>query len=166
MKATAAKEGVSTCFNKRIWTDGGHWRILFRELFGNDDRYRDLREKIDLLWPGYRERQIDTRGTVMLYSCLKNRENPRKMILVGNSHFYFHPKAGALRTLQAYALVREGLEIRRKILQASSGDQVDLIFCGDFNADAGSGAISILTDGRVERTHEIWQSGKRAVINR
>ena len=56
-------------------------------------------------------------------------------IVVANTHLFYHPMAGHIRLLQAYAVCHKLDQIRRQ----DTDEPSPLLICGDFNSDPLSG---------------------------
>ena len=83
-------------------------------------------------------------------------------LCVANTHLYFHPGASSIRTLQAYAILKEAdawLDGSAASLGADT-PRPALLFCGDLNSEPDTAAIELLQSGRVGEDHFEWQTGK------
>ena len=75
-----------------------------------------------------------------------------KRVLIGNTHLFFHPFGGHIRTLQAVCFMRKLHQMR----QGNAG----LIVCGDFNSRPDSGSFRVMNSGSVEPENPDWQFGR------
>lgn len=64
----------------------------------------DLREAVEKL-PKLKAK-IEDRGNVLQAMVLETVQSPQRLLIVANTHFYFHPEAGHLRLLQAATSLR------------------------------------------------------------
>lgn len=63
-----------------------------------------------------RERILD-RSTVASATILQSKDNPNKILIVGNTHLYFHPDADHIRLLQGGIIIYWLKEIRDSLLK-------------------------------------------------
>lgn len=206
VKKSKANEGVAAFYDSRRF-DLLHSEIVaFQDELLNAPHHQNLRDTVDELWPDFLTRVVPKQSSVNLYLVLGQRkrnfvdnptleDNPMieevnagddsksDVILLGLSHFFWHPKAGHIRTLQGYVLGSHLLQIRAALLSGThtlftlvddtetgehgnrrgrrrfTRDQlggVHLILAGDFNADAGTGTIDLLSQGHVTAAHPSW----------
>lgn len=89
--------------------------------------------------------RIKELGQVLQWVTLVYRDNAsQRRLVVGNTHFYYHPLGAHIRVMQAYAACR-------KLNQLVGCD--DVVLCGDFNSCPSSGAIQLLLDRSVDSSH-------------
>jgi mRNA deadenylase 3'-5' endonuclease subunit Ccr4 len=62
-------------------------------------------------------------------------------IVVANTHLFYHPMAGHIRLLQAFAVCHKLDQIRRM----NTENPAPLLICGDFNSDPLSGEFDLLS---------------------
>lgn len=55
-----------------------------------------------------------------------------KLLVVTNTHLYFHPKADLIRLLQMFVLIKHVQSIAKR-LEQTFGTKPAMIACGDFN---------------------------------
>ena len=67
--------------------------------------------------------------------CEQGRLSKPNSIVVANTHLFYHPMAGHIRLLQAFAICHKLDQIRRKDPKRPA----PLLICGDFNSDPLSG---------------------------
>lgn len=83
----------------------------------------------------------------------RDRATDREMV-VGNTHFFYHADACHIRILQTALQMRHLQQLALR-----DGRQDPVIFCGDCNATATTGAYRLLTTGQVEEHHPSWKKG-------
>jgi len=71
------------------------------------------------------------------------RRQPRRKILVGNTHLFYHSKADHIRLLQTYACLYQ-------MDQERNDKNTTMIFCGDLNSSPNSGAARLIFQRCVE----------------
>eukprot|EP00985_Skeletonema_marinoi_P011781 scaffold5591_cov148-Skeletonema_marinoi.AAC.10 len=75
-------------------------------------------------------------------------------IVVANTHLFYHPMAGHIRLLQAFAICHKLDQIRRTDPESPA----PLLICGDFNSDPLSGAIRLITNRSVlPQENDCWK---------
>ena len=79
----------------------------------------------------------------------------REVLVVGNSHFYFHPEADHIRLLQSVVSLALLQDVAQR-WQKQEGCRVSVVFCGDLNSTPDTGVYQLVTQGRVEDTHPGW----------
>jgi len=134
----------------------------------------DSLEDIDRLLGENRELGRVTRekvGQILQLARLKlSRPKPDQpdMIVVGNTHLFYHPLADHIRAMQAYAVARQLDAVRREenascFDRKNAGDDDDgprpcpIVLCGDLNSHPLSGAVSLLLQRRIGPEHETWK---------
>eukprot|EP00924_Labyrinthula_sp_SR-Ha-C_P012285 snap_masked-scaffold_10-processed-gene-2.13-mRNA-1 protein AED:0.44 eAED:0.44 QI:0/-1/0/1/-1/1/1/0/535 len=75
-----------------------------------------------------------------------------KMFLLINTHLYFHPEADHIRAFQMYCIVK-------KIDEVLKEKKIDcpILFCGDLNSSPDSGAIELVTKGKLGAHKDCWK---------
>lgn len=79
----------------------------------------------------------ETVGQILQVATLSPKQTTLckpERIVVANTHLFYHPMAGHIRLLQAYAVCHKLDQIRRQDTEPSP-----LLICGDFNSDPLSG---------------------------
>uniref|UniRef100_U5ETA8 Putative glucose-repressible alcohol dehydrogenase transcriptional effector ccr4 n=1 Tax=Corethrella appendiculata TaxID=1370023 RepID=U5ETA8_9DIPT len=81
-------------------------------------------------------------------------------LIVGNTHFYYHPDADHIRLLQAGFSMLYLQSIYEEIKQRFelSEHDLSLIFCGDFNSVPECGIYKLLTEKFVDEHFVDWSS--------
>lgn len=81
-------------------------------------------------------------------------DTARQLVVVGNTHFYFHPDADHIRLLQSVISLTL-LEDTVRYWQGE-GCTVSVVFCGDLNSTPDTGVYQLATEGYVKDTHHGW----------
>lgn len=95
-------------------------------------------------------------------SVLKSKHNER-LLLVANTHLYFHPDADHIRLLQfAFAMtyVENIYQTLKKTLNSPSDSDIAIIFCGDFNSVPECGIYKLMTENFVPNDFVDWSSSE------
>jgi len=77
------------------------------------------------------ERPIMTQLTVL--RC----KSSNKIIIVANTHLFWHPKAAIIRTLHCHGLMTRISSLHKELSEAH-GTQISVVVCGDMNSQPGS----------------------------
>lgn len=104
--------------------------------------------------------RISDRSTTLQVSALRSMDNSSKIIVVANTHLYFHPNADHIRLLQIGFSMLFVKDFVNKLKEKMSGHQVDLIFCGDFNSVPECGIYKLMTEKMVPDDFIDWNSSK------
>lgn len=104
--------------------------------------------------------RISERSTTLQVSALQSKDNPGKLIVVANTHLYFHPNADHIRLLQIGFSMLFVKDFVNKLKEKMPGHQVDLIFCGDFNSVPECGIYKLMTEKMVPDDFIDWNSSK------
>lgn len=107
--------------------------------------------------------RVVERSTTLLVVVLRSLDDPKQVLIVANTHLYFHPDADHIRLLQAgmCVLYIENVileEVKRKHVQPT--DKISIVFCGDFNSDPLSGIYELMTKGRISADYKDWGSSE------
>eukprot|EP00191_Tetraselmis_sp_GSL018_P015737 CAMPEP_0177586746 /NCGR_PEP_ID=MMETSP0419_2-20121207/5243_1 /TAXON_ID=582737 /ORGANISM="Tetraselmis sp., Strain GSL018" /LENGTH=772 /DNA_ID=CAMNT_0019076671 /DNA_START=285 /DNA_END=2601 /DNA_ORIENTATION=+ len=84
-------------------------------------------------------------------------------LCLANTHLFFHPDAGHIRTLHTAALVKEAAGFASEFAGKGGGGQPALVLCGDLNSDLNDeegvcGAVQMLVEGRLSANHWEWSA--------
>lgn len=82
----------------------------------------------------------------------------KRVVLVFNTHFYFHPDSDHIRLLQACMIVKEIEDQMHKY--AALYGTVTPVVAGDFNSCPEFGVYKLFTEGKVGQDLEDWKSCK------
>uniref|UniRef100_A0A0N5BAH5 Endo/exonuclease/phosphatase domain-containing protein n=1 Tax=Strongyloides papillosus TaxID=174720 RepID=A0A0N5BAH5_STREA len=95
-------------------------------------------------------KKFRTRPTVLL-SCLLEDIKSGVKILVSTTHLHFDPKHENIKCLQALLCWRFIEKLKNKI-----GEDVKILFAGDFNVTPEGGAVQLSLKGYTEEDEECW----------
>lgn len=119
------------------------------------------------LWSKIRQNQqladrICDRSTAIQVNVLRSRDSEGKVLLVANTHLYFHPDADHIRLLQFGAAMQYVQYVHEQTvvdLKLASGD-LSIVFCGDFNSVPECGIYKLITERLVPADFIDFQSSK------
>ncbi|XP_063838831.1 2',5'-phosphodiesterase 12 isoform X1 [Ostrinia nubilalis] len=110
------------------------------------------------------ERLLD-RSTVASATFLQPIENPNEILLVGNTHLYFHPDADHIRLIQGGILIYWLNDVRNTLKNKFPGKRISVIVCGDFNSDPLAGIYKLFTTGSAPNSLPDWKSNLDEAIS-
>lgn len=105
------------------------------------------------------ERLLD-RSTVASVTFLESVENSDELLLVGNTHLYFHPDADHIRLIQGGIFIYWINDVRKKIMEKFPDKKISLILCGDYNSVPTCGIYQLYTTGIAPSTLPDWKSNE------
>lgn len=95
------------------------------------------------------KRRMQELGQILQYVTLVSKDDPSQRVVVGNTHFYYHPLGDHIRVLQAYGACR-------KLHQLECNN---MLLCGDLNSDPAAGAIQLLQERSIDGGHSTaWEN--------
>ncbi|KAJ2953565.1 hypothetical protein O0L34_g1166 [Tuta absoluta] len=111
----------------------------------------------------YIDRFLD-RSTVASATVLQSIDNMNEIILVGNTHLYFHPDSDHIRVLQGGVVIYWLREIRNNVMQKNPNKRISIMVCGDFNSVPSCGIYQLYTTGMAHDTLPDWQSNENEAV--
>ncbi|XP_050307010.1 2',5'-phosphodiesterase 12-like [Anthonomus grandis grandis] len=76
-----------------------------------------------------------------------------KLLIVGNTHLYYHPDMDHIRLLQAFMATMHLLNLKFKIEKEYRGKEVIVILGGDFNSDFSKSLYGFMIRGTIDPKH-------------
>ncbi|CAG9784488.1 unnamed protein product [Diatraea saccharalis] len=171
-------EGLNGLFYKKAKEVAEGLALFYRhdrfEVIGDEKiRLSEALKEISCLqsiWDGIKdngpllERLLD-RSTVASATYLQSIDDPNYLIIVGNTHLYFHPDSDHIRLIQGGVFIYWLNDIRRKLSEKLPGKIISMILCGDFNSVPSCGIYQLYTTGFSGSTLPDWKSNaEQAVI--
>ncbi|KAK7119038.1 hypothetical protein R3I94_021026 [Phoxinus phoxinus] len=144
-------EGLATYFRRSKLKLLEQCDVVLREALTADPLHRELLEKVSTN-PGLKEK-IETRSTVLQVTILQSLCDPSRILCVGNTHLYWHPKGGNIRLVQIAVALKH---MKQVVMEKHPGAR--LIFAGDFNSTPSSGLFQLVCEGSVSENHDDWAS--------
>lgn len=154
-------EGVAILFRNTRFTLLDTYRFDVGENIQNLEILKDIADKLKRNEQLYK--RVVERSTTLLVVVLRSLDDPKQVLIVANTHLYFHPDADHIRLLQAGMCVKylESViveEVKQKHVQDT--DKMSIIFAGDFNSDPASGIFQLMTTGRIPVDYKDWGSSE------
>lgn len=152
-------EGLATFFNSRKFSLIRNYGINIGENIPTLDIFNDLWTKIKDNEPLVK--RITDRSTAVQVTAMRAVDS-NKVVIVANTHLYFHPDADHIRLLQIAFGVKYVEHLYRQVkdeLAVADGD-IAVLFCGDFNSVPECGIFKLMTQQHVEENFIDFQSSE------
>lgn len=101
--------------------------------------------------------------TALQILLLEPLELPGRLLLVANTHLYYHPDSDHIRLLQAYCCIRL-VEWMQGEYAEKYGVMPAVIFAGDFNSCPAFGVYQLMTCGYVSQDSRDWCSNVEEAV--
>ncbi|XP_068620853.1 2',5'-phosphodiesterase 12 [Battus philenor] len=155
-KGKSVSEGLACFYRKSRFKMLEEDKILLAEAVKTKDCLKSIWDAIknnkQLV-----ERLLD-RSTAASATVLQSIDNVNEIVIVGNTHLYFHPDADHIRLLQGGIVINWLKEIYDNLLKKYPGKRISLILCGDFNSTPSCGIYQLYTTGKAPNDLPDWQS--------
>ncbi|XP_063706039.1 2',5'-phosphodiesterase 12 [Culicoides brevitarsis] len=103
------------------------------------------------------------RSTALQVTLLRVKDS-NKLLLVANTHLYFHPDADHIRLLQIGLSMLFIENYRKELKTRFPNDQIALVFCGDFNSVPECGIYKLMTEKFVPQDFIDWNSNEEQAV--
>lgn len=106
--------------------------------------------------------RLADRATAVQATVLRSKERPDEIVVVANTHLYFHPDADHIRLLQigfSMLFIENVIEELKQEINIPA-ENISLIFCGDFNSTPECGIFKLMTTNNVPDDMIDWRSSK------
>ncbi|XP_013133622.1 PREDICTED: 2',5'-phosphodiesterase 12 [Papilio polytes] len=105
------------------------------------------------------------RSTVASATILQSKDNIDEIVIIANTHLYFHPDADHIRLLQGGIIIYWLSDIRDNVIKKHPGKRISLILSGDFNSVPSCGIYQLYTTGVAPDSLPDWQSNAEEKIS-
>ncbi|MCJ8744538.1 hypothetical protein PDJAM_G00119990 [Pangasius djambal] len=143
-------EGLATFYRRSKFRLLSRHDIMLSEALEMDALHSVLLEKLSTN-PVLKEKVVQ-RSTTLQVTVFQSISDPSKIVCVGNTHLYWHPKGANIRLIQMAVALKH---LKKVITEQHAGT---LIFCGDFNSTPSSGLFQLLSQGSIAEQHSDWAS--------
>ncbi|XP_018561321.1 2',5'-phosphodiesterase 12 [Anoplophora glabripennis] len=148
LKGGEVAEGLAFFFNKNRFKKSQCHYLVFSEHINSDPQFADIWEKIAK--NSQLSERILGRTTTLQVNVVESLEYD-EILVVANTHLYFHPDADHIRLLHGGLCIRYLENFVNKLKQEITGKRISLIFCGDFNSVPECGIYKLYTTGSVPK---------------
>lgn len=152
-------EGLAIFFNSKKFSLIRNDGLNIGENIPTLDVFNDLWLKIKDIEPLVK--RICERSTAVQVTTVRAIDS-RRIVIIANTHCYFHPDANHIRLLQVAFSMKYVESIYDKIKQELNADESDIsiVFCGDFNSVPESGIFKLMTQQHIEENYKDFSSSK------
>ncbi|XP_061169849.1 2',5'-phosphodiesterase 12-like [Saccostrea echinata] len=159
MKSGKIREGEALFYrNSKFRATEEHTIDITQSL--EEEAFKDIKEKLakyEVLYEFYKKRK-----NVLQVHVLESVSDPRKKLCVANTHLFFHRDFDHIRIVQGVVSIRHLEQVMTKYRE--QGDDISLVFCGDFNASPQSPLHGFLITSQLkpeEYDLQIKDSGEK-----
>ncbi|KAL1513901.1 hypothetical protein ABEB36_003240 [Hypothenemus hampei] len=162
-KGTDVAEGLAFFYNSSRFVLLDSEKLIFAQEVNKNPLFKDIWEKIQ-----ENEKLVSrvlARSTTLQLNVIGSLEN-NEVLIVANTHLYFHPDADHIRLLHGCFAIRYLENVASEIEKRYEGKRVSLIFCGDFNSVPSCGIYQLYTTGSLPGNFQDYSSNKdEAIVN-
>ncbi|EWM22199.1 Endonuclease/exonuclease/phosphatase [Nannochloropsis gaditana] len=135
----------------------GTFDFEMREAFDRKDNpFKPLQDRYPALRAILCEK-LTTVGQIVLLRLEEEEEDGQeRLLLVGNTHLFYHPMAQHIRLMQMATLVRE-MTARQGEIEDKFGVRPRLVLCGDLNSTPTTATIRYLRGETIGPEDEVWE---------
>ncbi|CAI9718258.1 Hypothetical predicted protein [Octopus vulgaris] len=153
LKAGQVPEGSATFFNKSKFKLVDKHDIVLSEIIESDSRFKDI---LNLLECNEQlMHKVLQKQTIQQVSILESLDKSGQLLCVANTHLYFYPTADNIRLIQIAVCMKHIEHIIE--MYKSKGQNISLVFCGDFNSDPERGVNLFMTTGSIAADFKEWK---------
>jgi 2',5'-phosphodiesterase len=153
LKANAMSEGCVMLLRKDAFEVLEERDFLFKELLQTSSVFKQTLREVKQKWPEFVSGVLPHMSTVFQISVVRHKASGA-VIVVSNTHLFFHPRARHIRLLQAMCLLQQVHELRDK--HRSEGNSPRLLLCGDMNCTPDQAVVQLFLRGEVGSNHPDW----------
>ncbi|GJQ66888.1 hypothetical protein Trydic_g7910 [Trypoxylus dichotomus] len=161
LKGGQVAEGLACFYDNSRFRFIEEASIVIADEIGNNSIFALIWEKI-CTNEKLKERLLN-RTTALQTVTLENTDSGN-LILLANTHLYFHPDADHIRLLQGYITIRYLEDIHDKLQEKYKDKNITTIFCGDFNSVPECGIYQLYTTGFVSESIIDFKSNAEEAI--
>ncbi|KAL3283062.1 hypothetical protein HHI36_006220 [Cryptolaemus montrouzieri] len=147
MKGREVAEGEACFYRSDKFLKLESSRVVFSEHIDKDPLYSHIWLKI------CENEKLVSRfmdlSTTLQTNLLQSKHNKNELLLVANTHLYFHPDADHIRLLQAGLAITYLEHCLKHFKKEYPERRISLVFCGDFNSVPECGIFKLFTAGSV-----------------
>ncbi|KAG6446256.1 hypothetical protein O3G_MSEX004346 [Manduca sexta] len=110
------------------------------------------------------DRLLD-RSTIASATFLSSIENPNEVLIVGNTHLYFHPDADHIRLVQGGMFIYWIMDVKSNLMEQFPDKRISVILCGDYNSVPSCGIYQLFTTGVASDTLADWRSNENEAVS-
>ncbi|CAB3249897.1 unnamed protein product [Arctia plantaginis] len=162
-KGKEVAEGLACFYRSQRFNLLGEERMVLSEAVITELCLKPIWDKIKDNKP-LTERLLD-RSTASSATYLKSLDNPNEILIVANTHLYFHPDADHIRLLQGGMVIYWLMDIKKKIMSKFPDKRISVLLCGDFNSVPTCGIYQLYTSGVSPSDLPDWKSNINEAVS-
>ncbi|KAI4492309.1 hypothetical protein M0802_009890 [Mischocyttarus mexicanus] len=149
-------------------------------IFFNEDRFEELcfdftiighnieMPKFAQVWSKIQNEKAKERflgrNTTAQIIALRSKERPSDILVITNTHLYFHPDADHIRLLQGYYILLYIEKFVENIKTKYPDSNVSILLCGDFNSVPECGIYQLMTENYIPENYKDWSSNSEETV--
>ncbi|KAJ0181775.1 hypothetical protein K1T71_002497 [Dendrolimus kikuchii] len=161
-KGKDVAEGLSCFYRSERFSYLGGEEILISKMLPTETCLQPIWNVIQDNEP-LKQRLLD-RSTVANATFLQSNDNCNEILIVGNTHLYFHPDADHIRLIQGGTIIYWLQDIKKKMQIKYPDKRVSLILSGDFNSVPSCGIYQLYCTGEASSTLPDWKSNLNEAV--
>lgn len=162
-KGGQVAEGLACFYRSSKFKEVFSEAIILSEALKSEPVFKNMMSKISE--NGKLTEKILQRTTALQVVLLECLDEPKRRILVGNTHLYFHPTADNIRLIQATLCIHYLEHLLRKYQQEEPNYITSLLLCGDFNSCPEFGVYELMTKGYIPASSPDWKSNEEEIVS-
>ncbi|KAI4464907.1 carbon catabolite repressor protein 4 [Holotrichia oblita] len=149
-KGNMIPEGLAVVFDRNRFKKIDCTHIVFSQEIKRHNIYRDVWN----LMKKYKEvKELFLKQHTSLLVTILQLIETGDILVVANTHLYYHCEAGHIRLLQI-AMALKYIKQRINHIQSKEKGNVSVIFCGDFNSRPETAVYQLLSCGEINEHEE------------
>ncbi|XP_053992307.1 uncharacterized protein LOC128883703 [Hylaeus volcanicus] len=149
-------EGLCIFYDKKKFNEIDFCESVFKKSLREDNV--ELFDTIKKKWPNFVKNVLSKLSTVFQFLVLQlkndTNKNDHSVLLISNTHLFFHPQASHIRNLQIHVMLCQLENMRLKYLK--KGYSVSVICLGDFNSLLSSSAYTYMAKQTISEDNPDW----------
>ncbi|XP_050308958.1 2',5'-phosphodiesterase 12 isoform X2 [Anthonomus grandis grandis] len=146
LKGGVVAEGLAFFYNTKRFILLDSSSLVFADHLQTEPVFRDIWERIKS--NEKLSQRILGRTTTLQVNVVGSLEQD-EILVVANTHLYFHPDSDHIRLLHGCLAIRYLEHFVKGVKERYEGKRVSLVFCGDFNSVPSCGIYQLYTRGLV-----------------
>ncbi|KAF7278313.1 hypothetical protein GWI33_008531 [Rhynchophorus ferrugineus] len=157
LKGGEVAEGLAFFYNKSRFILLDSDQLVFSQKIDTEPVFAEIWNKINT--NSKLAERIKARTTTLQLNVVGSLDND-EILLIANTHLYFHPDADHIRLLHGCMAIKYLEQYSNQLKERYCGKRVSLIFCGDFNSVPDCGIYKLYTTGSIPGDYIDYSSNK------
>ncbi|CAG9760881.1 unnamed protein product [Ceutorhynchus assimilis] len=115
-------------------------------------------------------KQLFLKQNTSLQVLVLEDKNTKNILVVGNTHLYYHPDADHIRLIQAFMTTTHLGNIKNSVIREYKPNNIGIVFCGDFNSHYEKSLFGFMRTGTIDPEHKdclkISSEGKATIYSK